>query len=295
MVRIAILGAYGLLGSSLSQRLARCGYAVLRQGRGAAAEARVDPVDNHSLIELLARNRVDVVVNLVAATNVDQCEEVPQLAYRANVKVVEALASAIRNPAVSMAPHLVQISTDQVYDGIGPHGEAAADPCNVYALSKLAGEIAAEKVGATVLRTNYFGLSRCVGRSSLSDWIVHSLRSGERITVFDDVLFSALHIETLCEAIELAVRKRVVGTYNVGCKDGASKAQLAFGLARRLGLDCGLMNMGRLQDIKLRARRPLDMRMNCAQFESVFGFSAPSFESQIEIAALEYLHEKAAT
>lgn len=291
MIRIAILGAYGLLGSSLSRMFARRGYSVVRQGRNASAEARFDPVDVDAMASFLAMQRADVVINLVAATNVDQCEGDPQLAYRVNVKVVDAIVRSIRTAKDSVSPHLVQISTDQVYDGPGPHVEGDPAPGNVYALSKYAGELVAEKVGATVLRTNYFGLSRCPGRGSLSDWMVNSMRSGNRITAFDDVLFSAIHIETLCEAIDLAVQRRLSGIYNVGCIDGASKADLAIGLARRLEFDRSLLTIGSVKDVNLRARRPLDMRMSCARFQSEFGFSAPTFESQVDIAAQEYLHE----
>lgn len=294
MTRILILGAYGLLGRSLNRRLVDNGHVVLRQGRSASAEVCFDPTDGDAVTALLAQQRVDVVVNLVAATNVDQCEADPQLAYRANVQVVEALVHALDSGTDNMAPHLVQISTDQVYDGQGPHEEMVVDPCNVYALSKLAGEFVSSRIGATVIRTNFFGRSHCVGRASLSDWIVNSLRAGQNITVFDDVLFSALHIDTLCAAIELAICKRHLGTFNVGCKDGSSKAHLALGLAECLGLDRRLMTVGRAQDVKLRARRPLDMRMDTTRFERAFGFTAPTFESQIDLTAQEYWHAQTA-
>lgn len=283
------MGAYGLLGSSLSRRLVDSGYLVFRQGRRDNAEICIDPLTVDSLRSVIATHRIDVVVNLIALTNVDQCEAEPQSAYKVNVQVVDALIHAIRDRSNDIALHLVQISTDQVYDGKGPHIEKNVNPCNVYALSKLHGESVASRVGATIIRTNFFGRSYSAGRDSLSDWIVQSLRAGKKITVFDDVLFSALHIETLCTGIELAICRRHPGIFNLGCKDGASKAKFALSLAERLGLDRGLMSIGRMEDIKLLARRPVDMRMDCTHFESVFDYLTPSFESQIELTAEEYL------
>ena len=279
-----------MLGSYLCRRLLVNGHNVLRQGRRANAELTIDPTDTDAMDDLIAEHPVDAIVNLIAATNVDQCEDDPQSAYRANVQVVEALTQAISSNS-SLSPHLVQISTDHVYDGPGPHVEDHIAPCNVYALSKLAGELTAARVGATVLRTNFFGRSQCSGRTSLSDWIVSSLRAGQQITVFDDVLFSALHIDTLCMAIEMAVHSRHKGTFNVGCRDGCSKAYLALGLAQRLGLDCNLLTMGSALDMKFRARRPLDMRMDTTHFKQTFRFTAPTFESQIDLTAQEYRHE----
>lgn len=295
MTTVLVFGAYGLLGSSLCEELVRDGHFVRRQGRAAAAEVRIDPSDTEAVKEVLLRHRTDVIVNLVAATNVDECEIDPQGAYRANVRVVQALVDAINACPHDSAPHLVQISTDQVYDGPGPHEESTVDPCNVYALSKLAGEFVASQVGATVLRTNFFGRSRCTGRASLSDWIISSLRAGQHITVFDDVFFSALHIDTLCGAIGLAIRKRQPGTFNLGCQYGSSKASLALGLAKRLELDSGLMTLGSAREAKFRARRPLDMRLDSSRFERIFGFAAPSFETQIDLTAQEHRYEQTAT
>jgi dTDP-4-dehydrorhamnose reductase len=248
----------------------------------------MDPTDPQAVKAFLAQHKVDAVANLIAATNVDACEADPQSAYRANVQVVSALAQALETSGGTRSPHLIHISTDQVYDGSGPHNEQTVAPCNVYGLSKLAGEFAAIRAGATILRTNFIGRSRCEGRTSLTDWLVNALQTGKSITVFDDVLFSAVHAQTLCNAILTVIDRPIAGTFNLGCADGASKAHLAFGLAERLGLDRSLMTVGCSADLRLRARRPNDMRMNATQFEQAFDFALPSFESQIDLTAKEY-------
>jgi dTDP-4-dehydrorhamnose reductase len=284
---ILVLGAYGLVGQSLCLRYEAAGCRVLRQGRRAGSQLRFDPIDIKELISVFCRERPDSVVNLVSATNVDACETNPALAYHANVRPVEMLVAAICSVG-GTRPNLVQISTDHVYDGLGPHLEDGANPCNVYALSKFAGELAASRADATILRVNLFGRSRARERISLSDWIVGSLRTGKRITVFDDVLFSALHLNTLCDYIVRATEMPKPGVFNVGSKDGISKADFAFALADALQLDRGLMTVGKSSAANLRARRPLDMRMNVGAFETTFNVVTPSIESQIRIASSEY-------
>jgi dTDP-4-dehydrorhamnose reductase len=145
--------------------------------------------------------------------------------------------------------------------------------------------------GGTVLRTNLFGRSHAPVRASFSDWIVNSLRTGTRMTVFDDVFFSALHLNSLSDVIACAVQQRRVGVFNAGCSDGISKAEFAFRLAEKVGLDRSLMALGQSRGAELKARRPLDMRMDSSAFERAFGMKAPTMESQIDIAAMEYLHE----
>lgn len=295
MSRILVLGAYGVLGSTLCPKIVEHGHIVFRQGRSIFAEICVDPADSDAMMVILMRVQADIIVNLVALTDVEQCEINPREAYRANVQVVESVVHALDRFIGDQMPHLIQISTDQVYDGQGPHKENRVDPCNVYALSKLAAEFVVARRNVTVLRTNFIGHSDCDGRTGLTDWIINSLSTMQRIVVFEDILFSALHIDMLCQAIELAIRMQHPGTFNVGCRDGGSKAYLAFALADRLGFDSSLMIVGHSHESKLRARRPLDMRMNVSRFEHYFGFTAPTFESQIDLVAKEYLHAQTAT
>jgi dTDP-4-dehydrorhamnose reductase len=285
--RVIVFGASGLLGASLVPALEARGHAVLAQGRGAAAALRLDPLDADALSHAFALHQPTALVNLIAATNVDQCEEQPLLAYRANVAVVEAIANAVaRQPGPR--PHLVHVSTDQVYDGPGPHAEDVVQPINVYGLSKYAGELVAERVGATVLRTNFFGRSRCAARTSFSDWLVASLREGKPITVFDDVLFSALHLHSLCDVIAAAIEHRPAGVFNAGCRDGLSKAGFALSLARKMALPTTAVRVGTSADVALRARRPLDMTLDVSRIERALKLSCPSMDAEIERTAKEY-------
>lgn len=293
MSTVIIFGANGLLGASLVPALLSLGHNVLAQGRGEASDLRLDPLDGMAVLEALTHYRPDVVVNLVAATNVDQCEMQPQLAWRANASVVAILSESIAASVQRWGkqPHLVHISTDQVYNGPGPHAEDKVDLINVYGLSKYTGELLAERVGATVLRTNFFGRSRCTGRASFSDWLVTSMRNRTPITVFDDVKFSAVHTETLCNIIGRCIERRPVGTFNVGCRDSISKAEFAMALAKALNLPTELVTVGTSADVVLKARRPVDMSLQVFRLESVLKLKLPTILAEIEHAAKEYLND----
>ena len=158
---------------------------------------------------MLDQVRHGTIINLVALTNVDTCEEQPNNAYRLNVRrSVESLVNwiaSIRNC------RLIQISTDQVYDGKGPHQEANVVITNTYSLSKYAGELAALRVDATVLRTNFFGPSRLARRPSFSDWLIAKLRAHEPFIGFDDALFSPLSMDTLAKMVVRVIQTPVPG------------------------------------------------------------------------------------
>lgn len=286
--RILILGATGLLGSSLQPFLAGRGRSVIAHGhlaQGAAIAA--DLTDWRKTDELLRRASPDVIINLVALTDVDRCEVVPDEAYRVNVRVVENVARWIRESA--FACHLIQLSTDHVYDGNGPHAEDQVAPRNIYAFSKYAGDLVAVTVSGSVLRTNFFGRSRCDRRRSLTDWLFGAMKAGTPIQVFDDVLFSPLSIRSLCEFIDAIIETKPPGFFNLGSRQGMSKADFAYAFAEELNLPTTNVTRTTIGHASCGgAYRPRDMRMNCSKMEKAIGMILPSLRQEIERTAEEY-------
>jgi dTDP-4-dehydrorhamnose reductase len=265
----------------------------LTQGRGTNSDLSLDPSDHSAVAKALAVNKPTAVLNLIAATDVDKCEAQPELAWLANASVVSAIAKSLATSSTrsDVRPHLIHLSTDHVYDGLGPHSEEDVHPINVYGLSKFTGELLADKVGATVLRSNFFGRSRCPSRRSFSDWLVESLREGKPIMVFDDVKFSAVHMDTLCSIIVRSVELRPAGTFNVGCRDSMSKAGFALALAQALGVVSHNIKIGSISTSSLKARRPLDMSMQVTKLESALGLECPKMLDEIVHTSKEYLND----
>lgn len=278
MTRILVTGATGMLGRTLVPILRGAGHEVIEHGLCASAQAAGD-LSNRDVAQAILDEWVpEVVINLAALTNVDQCEEHPAEAQRLNVGIVENLAGWI---APRPGAWLVQISTDQVYDGPGPHAEAGVALSNVYAKSKYAGELAAQRAPAVVLRTNFFGPSQLPGRASFSDWIIAKLRSGEPLTLFDDVYFSPLSMDTLSQLLARVVSGPQKGVFNLGAATGLSKAAFAMRIAAHLKADTSEVTLGSVAGSGLKAYRPSDMRMTSGLFESTFGIRLPSLESDI--------------
>ena len=292
-MRVVVFGSSGLLGQSLVPYLLECGHEVLTNAGTVDGKERVDLSNFQNVRVALDRTLPDVIVNLAALTNVDECERNPQLAYLTNVKIVENIANWIKGEGHPC--HLVQISTDQVYDGPGPHKEDDITLRNYYGFSKYTSELAAAAVRSTILRTNFFGRSNCSTRASLSDWLVRSLSKGERVTVFDDIRFSPLAIHSLVRLLEIVMVKRQCGLYNVGSKEGMTKADFAFALAEVLGLSTEFMSRGFSNSVNLAAYRPKDMRMDSAYFENIYGVNLPTLQEEIQSMKGIYADEAPST
>jgi dTDP-4-dehydrorhamnose reductase len=280
MTKVLITGAFGLLGSSLTPYLQACGHEIIRHSQKSQGDVVADLTNWNETNAILNAVCPDVIVNLAACTDVDECERKPQRAYLLNVRIVEHLAKWIQQ--ASHGCHLVHISTDMIYDNAGSQQEHEITLSNYYGFSKYAGELAAATVSSTILRTNFFGPSSCAYRTSLSDWLIQSLRNAQQIKVFEDVRFSPLSIQRLVELLELVIRKPQRGVYNLGSKEGMSKAEFAFALAEGLNLSTESMERDTSDKIKFTAYRPKDMCMDSSYFEKMFGVCLPTLAEEIK-------------
>ena len=283
-----LLGATGLLGSALVPHLKLGGYNIVTHARKkGTADFIFDLDDLDTTCKFLAQIQPTIIVNLTGLTSVELCQQQTHTGYLANTRTVENIARWIKQ---SSAPcHLIQISTDQVYDGDGPHTEDSVTLTNNYALTKYAGEIAAAQVQSTILRTNFVGRSKVSYRESLTDWVYTSLKNGKNVQVLTDVLFSPLSMKTLVEMLELVIRSKPVGVYNVGSSEGMSKADFDLEFAERLGLPVD--SMSRIDSSEatfFRAYRPKDMRMDCSKFEKLLGIKLPSLAEEITVSMEDY-------
>jgi dTDP-4-dehydrorhamnose reductase len=286
MRRVLVTGSSGMFGLSFAKAVEAAGHTVIRQARSGPGDVNGDLTRVDVVHDMLRSCRPDVVINLAALTNVDVCEDSPEQAYLANTRVVENLAAAIVE--LQPRPHFIQMSTDQVFDGPGPHLENDITLRNYYAFSKYAGELAAAGIGATVIRSNFFGRSAHATRLSFSDWVFRGLTGGQVLRVFDDVQFSPLSIGTLSRMLCCCIERPVPGVFNVGSADGMSKAAFCFAFAAALNLPSDTLQRTEVKNASLRARRPLDMRMNCTRFEKTFGIKMPSLDQEISLMKGSY-------
>lgn len=284
---VLILGGSGLLGTSLSGPLENAGYEVISHSRARQSKNNIDFTDEKSSIYFLEKIKPDVVINLIAIADVDFCEIHPNLAYRANILTVKNISNWIKKNKECL---LIHISTDQVYDGVGPHSEDLITLRNYYAFSKYAGELVLENIPCLILRTNFFGKSKVEGKASFSDWIYSATQNNNLITVFEDVFFSPLSMKTLANILIIAIQQRLYGLYNLGSRDGLSKAEFAYLFVKELGLPTQNMTNGRLSGTPrmLKAQRPTDMRLNCQKIEGAMQIVLPTLAEEINSACKEY-------
>jgi len=288
---ILITGASGLLGSSLAPHLKSQGRTILTHAHSKPADFIENLTEEKKTFKLLDHTKPKIIINLIGLTDVERCQNNPHEAYLLNTKSVENISQWIirKNPSC----HLIQISTDQVYDGPGLHTEQQVTITNFYAFSKYAGELAAAQVPSTIIRTNFVGRSKTDYRESFTDWALKTLKSQKQINVFKDIYFNPLSLTKLVEIIDLVIQRKPLGIFNIGSRNGMSKSDFVFAFAKILDIPTqAIRRINSSEASFLKTYRPKNMLMNCSHFENTMGITMPNLKDVIESTAREY-HDQA--
>lgn len=206
-MRVLITGAGGQLGTDLADHCRTAGDAV-----SALARQELDVSDRSSVLEAVAAFRPDVVFHTAAWTAVDDCESDPDRAYRDNALSPRWVAEA----SVRAGAHMVQVSTDYVFDGTkaGPYSEwDEPNPTSVYGASKLAGEreVRAVAPDSAVVRTAW--VMGVHGKNMLKT--VLSLRDRDRLAFVDDQRGSPTFTADLAVGLRHLAVERMPGTFHL--------------------------------------------------------------------------------
>lgn len=178
-----------------------------------AASAEADLRDRSQVEKLILSVRPEWIILSAAYTDVDGCEQDPELAFAVNAYGVENVARA----AQLVAARVFLVSTDYVFDGKGTRPYESTDPIaplNVYGASKAAGETALRKseVAWCIGRTSWlFG----VHGPSFPEKILRAAETRPEISVVNDQVGSPTYTRDLARAIRDLVLRDARGIVHI--------------------------------------------------------------------------------
>lgn len=169
--------------------------------------AELDITDATAVEKMVTDNKVEVIINCAAYTNVDKAEDDYDLAELLNATAVKNLATAIKQNDGT----LIHISTDYVFGGTKnntPCGEdEPANPTGVYGVTKLHGEQAIEAVGCKHLIIRTAWLYSEFGKNFVKTMLNLTATKPSLNVVFDQV-GSPTYAYDLAQAIFTIVENR---------------------------------------------------------------------------------------
>lgn len=274
-LRILITGGSGLLALNWAVAL-RDHYSVtlgLHEREITLAGVQTRRIDLESvdhLVWALETMQCQIVIHTAGLTSVEKCEAAPIQAKHINVD----LAANIAQACAKLGLPLVHISTDHLFAG----GDRLVDescsvePVNEYGRTKAEAETRVLEVYplALVIRTNFYGWGTSY-RHSFSDIIIESLRQGKELTLFQDVFYTPILMETAVLAVHDLIDLNVNGIFHVVGDERVSKYEFGLKLAQEFDLDDALIKSGYITDQASLVQRPQDMSLSNQKINKLLG------------------------
>jgi dTDP-4-dehydrorhamnose reductase len=221
-------------------------------------------------------------------TNVDGCEDSPDLAWQINAEGPRALARVARETGAA----LLHVSTDYVFPGDdahpGPYGEGdAVRPVSAYGRSKLGGEQAiAEELGANhpwlIARTAIVIGTGPNQRPNFVTWLARELHAGRRVKIVNDQYNTPTLSEDLARALLWNAAAGTTGVYHATGPTYLGRHEWALAIADHFHLSRDLIDWVTSAELKQKAQRPLRSGLRCERLTADQARGAPTFLGAVE-------------
>jgi dTDP-4-dehydrorhamnose reductase len=296
-MKILVTGSNGLLGQKLTDLYkTQPEIQLIATARGVDRYAdqigytyeSLDITNQAEVTAIINKHMPDIIINTAAMTNVDACESDQEGCDSLNVHAVQYLVNA----ANSVNAHLIQVSTDFIFDGThGPVAESETpNPLSYYGHSKLKGEqiVINQSKSWAILRTVLvYGVVSDMSRSNIVLWAKGNLEQGKSLNVVGDQFRTPTLAEDLAQGCALAASKRARGIYNISGGDFMSVFDLVYRVASFWKLDKSLLNLSTSEGIKQPAKRPPITGFIIDKAKTELGYKPHSFEEGLAVVDMQ--------
>ncbi len=282
-MRLAVLGASGMLGTQVTALFRAAGHELLEPSLEVLDLSRPGTLDRY-----FSERSFDGTVNCAAMTAVDDCED-PAF-YPAALAVNGTGVGHLARLSRSTGRWMIHVSTDYVFDGKGtrPYRETdPVNPVNAYGRTKLEGERAFLESGARgwLVRTSWlYGPN---GRNFVRT-MAGLLRTMPKVEVVDDQVGGPTNSRDLAGFfLDLVSSNAPEGLYHFANDGYVSWHGLALGVRDALGLTGPIVEPVPSSRFPRPAPRPLNSRFDLSKARSVVRAPIRPWKD----ALVEYLKE----
>ena len=268
-MKILVIGAHGMLGRDLANRLSSLSDPKNSGNEVVAVDRKhIDITHGENTSKFIVQAKPDVIVNCAAFSNVDACETQISEAFAVN-------ASGARNVALAgkqTGTKVIHISTDYVFDGMKNEPYIETDkpnPISIYGKSKLEGELAVQEINGNyvIIRTAWlFGPHR----KNFVTTILDMGRKNRSVSVVTDQYGSPTYTSDLSHAIQTAILKDLRGIYHVTNSGTCSRYEWARKIFELTGNQVSVLPL-KTADYKRAARVPQNSSLDCTKYTTTTG------------------------
>lgn len=278
MLNILVTGANGQLGNEMRRLGPRSKHRYLFTD-----VAELDITDLDAVRRMVADERIDVIVNCAAYTNVDKAEEDVATADLLNRKAPAILASVAKEYDAT----LIHVSTDYVFQGDAhlPYDEeAVTDPLGVYGRTKREGEVEIEKTGCKYLIFRTAWLYSEFGNNFVKTMLRLTAEREQLTVVFDQVgspTYAADLARTIFDIIESEAYAVNPGIYHYTNEGVCSWYDFAHEIARIAGHTRCDIRPCHSWEYPSKTKRPAFSVLDKTKVKRTFGVTIPHWRDAL--------------
>ena len=238
--------------------------------------------------QYVLKNKIDVIVNCAAYTDVNKAEDEFEIADEVNHLAVKNLGLIAKKHHIK----LIHISTDYVFDGNSeiPYEESdTTNPQNAYGISKLNGEKALLEINpknSLIIRTSW--LYSEFGNNFVKSMLKLS-KEKESITVVSDQIGSPTYAKDLALAILQiiqAISSEDLQIYHYANKGQCSWFDFASAIMKIANQNCEVLPIPS-SAFKTKAKRPKYSLLNTDKIQHTFNLKIPNWEDALRECVLK--------
>ena len=243
--------------------------------------AELDITNQLAIDQFIQENKIDGIINCAAYTAVDKAESNKLLCTALNAEAPAYLAMSIEK----RGGWLVQVSTDYVFDGTKHTPYVETDtPCpdSVYGSTKLAGEIAVQKLCKKTMIIRTAWLYSTFGNNFVKTMIRLGKEKSELGVIFDQI-GTPTYARDLAVAIMTAVNKGIVpGTYHFSNEGVISWSDFTKAIHRIAGINGCHVKPLHTAEYPTPANRPHYSVLDKTKIKETFGIEVPYWEESLQ-------------
>lgn len=291
-MRFLITGSNGLLGQKIVAQLLEAEKDFIATSIGPnrnpdCPDEYYRPLDitsRNEIVDTIATEGVDVIINTAAMTMVDACEDEVEKCRKINVLGVKNLYEAAEESEI----FLVHVSTDFVFDGEnGPYKEEdKRNPLSVYATSKRDSEDILMN-GAyqdwAILRTIIvYGKGNNLSRSNIVLWAREALKEGKELTIVNDQFRAPTWADDLAWACIRTAELKAVGVFHISGPETFSIYELVCRIADYYGYDKSVVKPIKSSTLNQKAKRPPKTGFDISKARKVLDYKPLTIEESLK-------------
>ncbi len=185
-------------------------------------KVKFDSNKNLEIYSFCKKKNISLIISCIGLANVEICEMNKKSSTEINYLIPSSLCKVAKKLDISF----VHISTDMLFDGnsLKKYSEKSQySPINEYSKSKVKAEKFISKYKKSlIIRANFFGFGEKKNRT-ISDKLIYEQKSKKKSFLWNDICFTPIYIPNLIFFINLLIKKKYMGIYNISSDKKISK------------------------------------------------------------------------